>query len=138
MYGPDTSIEPTRGECTWTVTSILGGRFTRAELDADIPGFGQFNGLGFAGFDNVSQKYIGAWLDSNSSGIMNGSGELSSDGATLTWNYTTNCPITRKPVTIREVQTTSGPNSMTFDMFAPDAHTGKEYKCMHIDFTRQS
>jgi len=136
FFGPDSS-EPARGECTWTVTSIYGGRYIRADLEAELPGMGGFTGIGFAGFDNVSQQYVGTWLDSNSTGIMNGTGELSSDGVTLSWKYNTNCPITRRPTIVREVQTTTGPDTMVFEMFTTDLHTGKEYKCMHLDFTRK-
>jgi hypothetical protein len=138
-FGPGS--EPARGSCTWTATSIYGGRYIKAELNAAIPGFaGAFEGVGYAGFDNVSQKFVSTWLDSHSTGIMNGVGELTESGgrATFTWTYVTNCPVTRKPSTVREVQTITGDNAMTFEMFTPDPATGEEFKCMHIDFTRQS
>ena len=137
----DPGAEPARGTCTWTVTSVYGGRYIKTDLDAQLPGFeGAFNGVGYAGFDNVSQKFVGTWLDSHSTGIMNGTGEATESGSTttFTWRYNTNCAVTRKPSIVREVQTITGANSMTFEMFAPDPATGKEVKCMHIDFTRES
>lgn len=136
----DPGAEPARGTCVWTVTSIYGGRYVRTDLDAELPGMGTFEGVGYAGFDNVSQKFVGTWLDSHSTGIMNGSGSVIESGSntTFTWRYNTNCAVTRKPTVVREVQTITGPNTMTFEMFAPDPSTGREVKCMHIDLTRQS
>jgi hypothetical protein len=136
----DPGTEPARGTCTWTVTSIYDGRYIKTDLDAELSQMGAFTGIGYAGFDNVSQKFVGTWLDSHSTGIMNGTGEVTESGSTttFTWRYNTNCAVTRKPIVVREVQTLTGPNSMTFEMFAPDPATGKEGKCMHVDLTRES
>jgi hypothetical protein len=128
--------EPARGECTWTITSIMDGRYTRADLDAELPGMGSFTGLGIAGFDNVSRKFVGSWIDTHSTGIMQGVGELSDDSKVLTWRYTYNCPIRKKPAVVREVHTYTGPDTMTFEMFTTEPRTGKEYRCMRVDFTR--
>src|SRR6185369_8383638 len=89
-----------------------------------------FNGFGLNGFDNVSQKFQSVWVDNMGTGMMNGTGELSSDKKTMTWTMTYNCPIQKKPVVMREVETWTGKDSMTFTMFGPDAKTGKEYKVM--------
>ena len=68
---------------------------------------------------------------------MNGQGELSSDGKTLTWSFTTNCPLTRKQTTMRDVETTTGPNTKTLETFTIDPKTGKEYKMMSVELTRK-
>src|SRR5438046_3705741 len=48
---PDT--EPTTGECTSTITSIMNGLFTKCEVSGDMPGMpGPFNGFGIYGYDN--------------------------------------------------------------------------------------
>ena len=70
---------------------------------------GPYHGFGIYGFDNVSQKFVATWIDNHSTGIMKGTGELSADGKTITWKYTHNCPITKKPTTMREVETITGP-----------------------------
>jgi hypothetical protein len=136
MWMPGAS-EPMKSECTSTVTSIMDGRYIKAEIKGDMPGMGPFSGLGLYGFDNVSQKFNSTWLDNQGTGMMSGAGELSADGRTLTWNYSYNCPITRKPVIMREVETATGENTKTLEMFGPDPKTGKEYKMMSIEFTRK-
>lgn len=130
--------EPMKAECTSTITAMMDGRYVKCELAGDFPGMGPFQGFGINGFDNVSQKFVSSWVDSASTGMMTGTGELSADGKTLTWTYKFNCPIQKKPVTMREVDTYTGPNSFTLEMFGPDAKTQKEYKMMSIEFTRKS
>ncbi len=128
--------DPAEGECTWTVTSILDGRYTRSELAGELPGLGSFTGYGVTGFDNVAQQFVGSWIDNHSTGIMSGVGELSSDGRALTWRYTYNCPITRKPAVVREVHTSTGHDTMAFEMFTTDPRSRKEFQCMQVEFTR--
>jgi len=52
-------------------------------------------------------------------------------------NYTFNCPITKKPTAMRDVETITGPHSKTLEMFGADPKTGKEYKMMRIELTKK-
>ncbi len=135
--GPGMDPMP-KSECTSTVTVIMDGRYTKCDMVGEIPGMGAFNGFGITGFDNVSQRFVGTWIDNHSTGIMNGVGDLSADGKVLTWSYTMNCPITRKPATVRQIETYTSPTTMSFEMFTTDPKSGKEYKCMHVDFTKKN
>ncbi len=130
--------EPVTSECVSTITPIMDGRFIKCEIKGDMPGMGPFEGIGIYGFDNVSQKFVSNWIDNQSTGIMNGTGELSKDGKVMTWKFTFNCPITKKPAVMREIETVTGPNTKRFEMFAPDPKTGKESKMMTIEFTKKS
>jgi hypothetical protein len=129
--------DPVESQCTSTITSLMDGRYTKCEMAGEMPGLGSYNGIGIYGFDNVSQKFVSTWIDNHSTGIMNGVGELSSDGKTMTWSFTHNCPITKKPAIIREVETITGPDTKTLDMFGTDPKSGKEFKMMRIEFTRK-
>jgi hypothetical protein len=124
-------------ECTSTVTPVMDGRYIKVEIKGDMPGMGPFEGLGIYGFDNVSGQYVTSWIDNQSTGIMQGMGELSKDGKTMTWKSTFNCPLNKKPAPMREVDTLTGPNAKTLEMFGNDPKTGKEYKMMRIEFTKQ-
>lgn len=123
-------------ECANTVTSLMDGRYTQCNLTGDMGGQ-PFHGMSINGYDNVTKKFVCSWIDNMGTGIMQGTGELSSDKKTLTWTYSYNCPIQKKVVTMREVDTFTGPDAMTMDMYSNDPHTGKEFKMIHIDFTRQ-
>lgn len=68
---------------------------------------------------------------------MQGVGELSSDGKTMTLNYNHNCLLTKKPTVMREVETVTGPNTKTMEMFGIDPKGGKEFKMLSINLTRE-
>lgn len=138
MWMGPTAAEPARGECTQTITSVMDGRYITGDMTGELPGMGPFKGFGITGFDNVSQKFVGSWIDNHSSGIMQGVGELSTDGKTMTWNFTYNCPITKKSAIVRQIETYPDNKTQTFEMFTTDPKSGKEYKCMRIDFTRKA
>jgi hypothetical protein len=129
--------EPIQSECTSTVTSLLGGRFTKCEMAGEMPGMGPYRGLAIHGYDNVSKTFVATWIDNMSTGFANGEGELSADGKTITWTFTGNCPVAKKPVTMRQVETVTGPGKKTLEMFGPEPKTGKEFKMMRIELTKK-
>jgi hypothetical protein len=133
--GPD--MPAVESESTSTVTMLMDGRFVKVDSDGMMPDMGPFKGLGLYGFDNVSKKFQGVWIDNWGTGIMTGEGEMSTDGTTMTWNYTYNCPVRKKPATLRQVERTTGAGTKLMEMFATDPKSGKEYKMVEIAFTRQ-
>lgn len=130
--------EPMTSECTSTITSMMDGRFVRCEIAGDMPGMGPFSGFGIYGFDNVSKKFQSTWVDNCGTGMMVGTGDLSTDAKTLSWSFNYHCPVTKKPVVMREIERRTGKDSHTLEMFGPDIKTGKEFKMMEIHFTRQA
>jgi hypothetical protein len=129
--------EPMKSESKATITKMLDGRFTKVEVEGDMPGMGPFVTIGIVGFDNVSKKFVANWIDNHGTGMMNGTGQLSEDGKTLTWEFTGNCPVTHKPITMREVDTVTGPNTRTLEMFGTPPKGGDEFKMMSIEMTRE-
>jgi hypothetical protein len=129
--------EPITSEGTSTLEPFMDGRYFKAEMDGEMPGMGPYHGFGLYGFDNVSREFVSMWVDNHSTGIMHGTGKLSDDGKKLSWTYTGNCPLTEKPMKMREIETTTGADTKTLDMFGEDPKTGKEFQMMHIDLTRK-
>lgn len=134
MY-PD--AEPMTSECTCTVTPIMDGRYFHCEITGAMPGMGPYHGAGVYGFDNVTRKFVTSWIDNHSTGILNGTGELSDDGKKITWNYMYNCPIAKKPVPMQEIETFTGPDTKTLEMFGAEPKSGKEFQMMRIELTRK-
>jgi hypothetical protein len=130
--------EPSRGTCTWTVSDLMDGRFLKCEMSSELPAMGHMDGFGLTGYDNVMQKFVGTWIDNHGTGIMNGTGEMSPDGKTFTWTYNHSCPITKKPVVIRQIETITGPDTWKFEMFSTDPKSNKEFKCIQIDYKKKS
>ena len=48
---------------------VLGGRFLEQVYKGTSMGM-PFEGIGFTGYDNVRQRYVGAWMDSFGTGVM--------------------------------------------------------------------
>lgn len=139
MWMASTAKEPMESECTTVVSPMMDGRFVKVETSGDMAGMGPFNGFGITGFDNVAGKFQNTWIDNCGTAMMVGTGELSSDGKTLTFNSTYTCPITKKPATWRQVERRTGKDSMVLEMYANDVKNGnKEYKVMEISYTRTS
>jgi len=128
--------EPTTTECKSTLTAILDGRFVRCEMAGEMPGMGPYHGLSINGYDNVSQEFVSTWIDNCGTGMALGKGQLSPDGKTLTWKYTYNCPVQKKPTVMRSVETATSPTAKVIEMFAPDVKTGKEYKMMRLELAK--
>jgi hypothetical protein len=140
-YGKNTmwmspGAEPIQSESTTTVTSLYDGRFIKSEMKGEMPGMGPYNGLAIAGFDNITQKFVSTWIDNMSTGFAHGEGKLTKDGKTMTWTYDCNCPLTKKPINMRQVETTTGPGKKVQEMFGTDPKTGVEYKMMRIELTK--
>ncbi len=129
--------EPTTHESTMVISPVMDGRYFKGEMSGEMPGMGPYSGMGIMGFDNVSQKFVANWLDNHSTGIMNGTGELSADGKTINWKYDYNCPITKKPTVMRQVETNVDEKTKTLEMFGNDPKSGKEFKMMRIEMTKQ-
>ena len=130
-------MDPVDGEVVAEYAPVMDGRFIRCELSGKCPIMGPFEGFALFGFDNVSQKFVSSMIDTNSTGIMQGEGELAEDGKTVNWEYVANCPCEQKPVTLRQVETDLSPTSKKLEMFGKDRQSGKEFKMLSIEFTKK-
>ena len=129
--------EPMTCEVTCTVTSLMDGRYVHSEMKGEMPQMGPYHGMGITGYDNVAGRYVSTWVDNHSTGIMNGTGKLSKDGKVMTWEFSYHCPVTKKPTVLREVETITGADTKTLEMFGKEPKSGKEYKMMRIELTRK-
>jgi hypothetical protein len=130
--------DPVETESTCTITPLFDGRFVKCEMKGEMPGMGPYNGLMISGYDNITKKFVTTWVDNVSTSMAQGEGELSKDGKTLTWNFTCNCPLTQKPVSMRQVETVTGPGTKTLEMFGTEPKSGQEYKMMRIELTKSA
>lgn len=82
-------MEPGKAPVETTGLSVnawtLGGRFVEQKFYGTCPMGIAFEGIGFTGFDNVTGKFVGTWMDSMTTGIMNSVGECCSTGKMITF-----------------------------------------------------
>jgi hypothetical protein len=113
---------------------LLEGRFLFQELKGEMMGQ-PFSGIGIDAYDNMTKKYVTAWMDSMGTGIFIMEGTASPDGKTITLKGSHPEPGGGK-MTHRAIWTIVDDNKQTFDMYG--AHHGeKETKMVEIVYTRK-
>ena len=113
-------------------TMILGGRVMLERFHGTMMGQ-PFEGMGTTGFDNVSQKWWGTWMDSMSTGMMATTGTC--DGGKCEFTGTYNDAMTGGTLTMRMVSE-HGQDSETMVMYGPGPD-GKEVKMGELVYTRR-
>jgi hypothetical protein len=129
--------EPMTAEAKATITSVMDGKFTRWETVGDVPGMGEMKGSGTYGYDNAGKQFQACWITSCGTGMMIGTGEASEGGKTMTWTYTYNCPIAKKPIKMRDVEKHPDADTIVVTTFGPDPKSGKEYRMVEMTMKRE-
>ena len=125
---------PTESTGTAEIKMLLDGRFLYQEYNSQMLGQ-PFSGIGIDAYDNMTKKYVTAWLDSMGTGIFIMEGTASADGKTITLKGSHPEPGGGK-MTHRAVWKIVDNNNQTFDMYGAH-HGGKETKMMEIVYTRK-
>ena len=130
----DPGKPPTESTGTAEIKMLLDGRFLYQEYNSQMMGQ-PFSGIGIDAYDNMTKKYVTAWLDSMGTGIFIMEGSASADGKTITLKGSHPEPGGGK-MTHRAVWKIVDNNNQTFDMYGAH-HGGKETKMMEIVYTRK-
>jgi len=125
---------PTESTGTAEMKMLLDGRFLYQEYNSQMMGQ-PFSGIGIDAYDNMTKKYVTAWIDSMGTGIFIMEGTASADGKTITLKGSHPEPGGGK-MTHRAVWKIVDNNNQTFDMYGAH-HRGKETKMLEITYTRK-
>lgn len=125
---------PTESTGTAEMKMLLDGRFLFQEYNGQMMGQ-PFSGIGIDAYDNMSKKYVTAWMDTMGTGIFLMEGTASPDGKTITLKGSHPEPGGGK-MTHRAVWKIVDNNTQTFDMYGAH-HGGKEMKMLEITYTRK-
>jgi hypothetical protein len=113
---------------------VLGNRYVQQSYEGTFMGQ-PFSGMGFMGYDNITKKYTGTWIDSMSTAMMNFTGKLDATGKVMTLTAMVNDPVTGKLCKITEKVTVADNDHYMMEMWGPDP-SGKNYKMMEIAYAR--
>ena len=116
-------------ENTW----VLGNRFIETKHSGTFMGQ-PFSGIGYTGYDNVSKKYVGTWMDTASTGVMTSTGAMA--GNVMTATATMSDPMTGKTSNATMKTTVTDKDHHTMEMWGPGPD-GKNYRMMEITYTRK-
>jgi uncharacterized protein DUF1579 len=125
---------PTESTGTAEMKMLLDGRFLYQEFTGNMMGQ-PFSGVGIDAYDNMTKKYVTAWIDTMGTGIFMMEGTASADGKTITLKGSHPEPGGGK-MTHRAVWKIVDNNTQTFDMYGAH-HGGKEMKVLEITYTRK-
>jgi hypothetical protein len=123
---------PEKSTGTAERTMILGGRVMVEKFQGsmmDMP----FEGMGMTGYDNVSQKWWGTWMDSMGTGMMATTGTCEGSKCEFTGSY--NDPMTGGTQTMRMASEHAADREKMV-MYGPGPD-GKEYKMGELVYTRK-
>jgi Protein of unknown function (DUF1579) len=127
-------IPPTESTGTAEMKMLLEGRFLYQEYNSQMMGQ-PFSGIGIDAYDNMTKKYVTAWIDSMGTGIFIMEGTASADGKTITLKGSHPEPGGGR-MTHRAIWKIVDNNKQTFEMYG--AHgKGKETKMLEITYTRK-
>ena len=125
---------PMESTGTAEMKMLLDGRFLYQEFNGQMMGQ-PFNGIGIDAYDNMTKKYVTAWMDSMGTGIFLMEGTASTDGRTITLRGSHPEPGGGK-MTHRAIWKLIDNNTQQFDMYGSH-HGQKEMKMMEITYTRK-
>jgi uncharacterized protein DUF1579 len=116
-------------ENTW----VLGNRFLQTTYQGTFMGQ-PFSGIGYTGYDNVTKKYVGTWIDTMSTGMMISTGTMT--GNVMKSRATMSDPMTGKVSYATETFTIIDDDHNKMEMWQPGPD-GKNVKVMEINYTRK-
>jgi hypothetical protein len=114
---------------------VLGNRYVQQTFEGTFMGQ-PFSGIGYTGYDNITKKYTGTWMDTGSTSMMNMTGKAEADGKVMKFSGTMNDPMTGKACKLTSKVTVADNDHHTMEMWGPDP-SGKVYKMMEITYARK-
>ena len=113
---------------------VLGGRWLEQRFDATVMNM-PFSGIGYTGYDNIRQMYVGTWMDNMSTSYMTTSGGAP-DGKSWTFSGMGMDPMSGEAVNFNEKITVTDNDHHLFEMWGPGPD-GNLFKMMEISYTRK-
>ena len=126
--------EPVENEGMSTNEMILGGRYQKSTFKGnfmDMP----MEGMNLLAYDNASKEFYATWVDNLGTGMMMSKGKYNEETNMVEMEGTYVDPMTGKEEPFRQTMQVVDDNNHVMEMFMN--YEGKEFKTMHIDFTRK-
>jgi hypothetical protein len=126
-------IPPQVHEGTSENRFVLGGRFLEQVYRGTAMGM-PFEGIGFTGYDNPSKRYVGTWMDTFGTGLMNSVGTGRPTDTKMTFLAEAIEPSGRK-IKFDCIVKVKDRDHHTYEMWtkAPD---GKRFRNMLVEYVR--
>jgi hypothetical protein len=116
-------------------TWVLGHRYIQTMLSGFILGE-SWNGIGYAGYDNLAKHYVACYMDTGSTGMEWYTGGMAPDGKSATLTATIYSAITLKPTKL-EMRLSIGADGDHITELWQAEPSGKMNKIMELQYRRQ-
>jgi hypothetical protein len=129
---PGMPEEKSKGKAEYK--TLWDGRYLEGSYDGEFKGQ-PFTGKGLWAYDNAEKKYVSLWIDSMSTMVMVAEGSADASGNVITVKSKCTCPITNKPMVVRQVLTIEDADHHTYESYAT-LEGEPEHKSMTIKYTK--
>jgi len=111
---------------------IMGNRYLQESYQGKFMGQ-PFDGMGIQGYDNVTKKYFGSWIDSGGTGMTLAHGSM--NGHTIKYKGMMSDPMSGKEIPYTMSVAITDNDNHKLEMWGPGPG-GKEMKWMEMSYTR--
>jgi len=126
---------PIESTATGVASWVLGHRYIQQMLSGYIMGEA-WNGIGYAGFDNVEGVYVACYMDTGSTGMEWYRGSMAPDGKSAKLTATIADAITLKPTKL-EMRLTMSPDGNHVTQLWQEDLGGRMFESMELTFIRK-
>ncbi len=130
----DPSKPPIESSATAVDTWVLGGRYVQQMLAGYIGGE-PWSGISYAGYDNVTKKYVSTYMDTGSTGMEWYTGTLDAAGTHGRMTATIADEVTGKPKALELRLTIAANGDRVTELWEEDR--GKMVKVVELQFSRK-
>jgi uncharacterized protein DUF1579 len=132
----DPSKPPYESTATSVATWVLGNRYVQQMLAGYIAG-ATWTGIGYAGYDNVSKRYVATYMDTGSTGMEWYTGTMDASGKLAKMDATIADEVTGKPRTLEMRLSIAANGDHVTELWESDLNGGKMAKIMELQYTRK-
>ena len=134
-FWSEPGAEPITATHASKMRMALGDRYLIEDLVGDLWGE-EFRGIGITAYDNTEKRYITAWMDNLSTGIlvMRGVYDLARDAVVMTGEYTD--PVTKLKGSLKSVERVTEDGTRVYEHWEV-SDDGSEFKVMELTYRRK-
>lgn len=115
---------------------VLGGRYIQMMLAGTVTGE-PYSGIGYAGFDNTTKKYVATFMDSASTGMEWYTGGFDASGKRATLKGSMANPVTAKPTPLEMRLTLDAAGNHVTELWG-EGLGNTMFKMIEITYTKRA
>ena len=128
--------DPVVTEATSASKMVMGGRYLHDSVEGTAMGM-PFTGMGWTGYNNVSERYEATWIDNFGTGIFTSHGQWDDEEGGIVMHGSYVDPIAGTKTKVKTVSRMEGPDKTIFTWYEKAEGADDGRKTMEIVSIRQ-